>query len=280
MAIAKKYLNLESNKGIVCSIECILEEIKKTYGVYGCGILTNNGEILINKFPSSVSCDIISNLSIIIAIAEKMFLDTNNDIKKIDISGKCATLSIYPVGEFYLVLAVENNFKSTDILERYLPKLSELCLLLSENILYEDLPLEDLINNDKKISAFMFRILRFLNLKKYQNTNIDVLMYQLGNDISSYLKIDSFKKLKEFFESHGVGKLKILKEDGEKIISRVDECVTCSFINKNIGRTLCYFEGGLINGTASNIYKRKCETVETHCYGLGHSYCQFRTKIL
>jgi predicted hydrocarbon binding protein len=43
-----------------------------------------------------------------------------------------------------------------------------------------------------------------------------------------------------------------------------------------VGRTLCHFEGGLVAGALTTIFKQKIRAVETSCIGgLGDEACGF-----
>ena len=159
---------------------------------------------MIDKFPKTLSKKLISSLNIIPAITEALFLEVpSENIKCITISGNYGDMIVYNFGEYFLVIlrSKKDKKKSYDIND-YLEEIKNLCSLLSEDALCEKIKNINILKDDKKISAFLFRILRFINLRRYQNMNNDIVMYNLGNDLA---KINSFDKLKDFMVEHGVG---------------------------------------------------------------------------
>ncbi|MDI6744204.1 MAG: hypothetical protein QMD07_02390 [Thermodesulfovibrionales bacterium] len=71
-----------------------------------------------------------------------------------------------------------------------------------------------------------------------------------------------------------IGIPSILKSTDEKIVVRVDECVTCAGL-PNIGEMVCHFEGGIIAGSLEKILKRPTRAVQTKSHAAGFEHCEF-----
>ncbi|MBO8182119.1 MAG: hypothetical protein H0Z28_04905 [Archaeoglobus sp.] len=112
-------------------------------------------------------------------------------------------------------------------------------------------------------------------------------MYRIGQEIArevspEIIKNDNpeeiFDGLSKIFERLRIGLLELeaFKEDVVKI--SIYECVSCSGMS-NIGKTVCYFEGGLMAGAYEVITKRPAFAIETKCWGTGYDHCEFDIRL-
>ena len=98
--------------------------------------------------------------------------------------------------------------------------------------------------------------------------------------LSDVTELEDFAaKLKELLIGLKIGVMSIVSADVEnsEFVIRVDECVSCSG-TPNIGEAICDFEGGVVAGVLSDFLGKQLKAVETKCYGLGDSYCEFSVK--
>lgn len=134
------------------------------------------------------------------------------------------------------------------------------------------------------ISLHLFRLERMALILM---SGADSIMFRIGQEIArevspeiveSGSNEDVFDGLAKIFEKLKIGILELegCKEDEIKI--RIYECVSCSGM-PNIGKTVCYFEGGLMAGTYEIITKRPAFAIETKCWGTGYEYCEFDIQL-
>lgn len=93
-----------------------------------------------------------------------------------------------------------------------------------------------------------------------------------GSDLKTILK-----EIQDFFKNFGIGNIEI-SEIGERTVLRLKECSTC-FHMEEVGKTICYFEAGLISGILEGKLNKKVLVNETLCGGLGDEVDEFVVKI-
>lgn len=87
------------------------------------------------------------------------------------------------------------------------------------------------------------------------------------------------ENLKKFMQKNGIGLMnQITPISGENLRVMIDESVTCSGI-PNMGKRLCYFESGIIEGFFTNLYQKKVTCEEEKCWALGSDHCEFSIKV-
>ncbi|AXI25558.1 hypothetical protein CFE53_05230 [Methanofervidicoccus sp. A16] len=111
-----------------------------------------------------------------------------------------------------------------------------------------------------------------LSIVKYLGFNALSKLYNAGADFGKSLGVKSIEEMMECFEYLGMGIPKLVSEDPIKI--RVYECAFCSGL-PNVGKSVCYFERGIIKGCLEEILNKKIKVVESKCYANGHDYCEF-----
>ncbi|NJD99836.1 hypothetical protein E3E26_08600 [Thermococcus sp. LS1] len=86
-------------------------------------------------------------------------------------------------------------------------------------------------------------------------------------------EVKSLDDLPKVFLNQKIGLLDILEESFNRIKLNIYECMSC-YHAVPIGRTLCDFEAGLIQGIIEELVGRNI-TREIYCQGLGYSFCGF-----
>ncbi|RLI79315.1 hypothetical protein DRP05_04430 [Archaeoglobales archaeon] len=104
------------------------------------------------------------------------------------------------------------------------------------------------------ISLHLFRLERMALILM---SGADSIMFRIGQEIArevspeiveSGSNEDIFNGLAKIFEKLRIGILELEKCRDDVVNIRIYECVSCSGM-PNIGKTVCYFEGGLMAGT-------------------------------
>lgn len=114
----------------------------------------------------------------------------------------------------------------------------------------------------------------------------DDIMYKMGREISMEIlseNIDAedirgiYDGVADFFEKLKIGILELVSSSEDRAIIRIYECITCSGM-PNIGRPICYFEGGLMSGAFEAKMNKTFTAIEMKCGGTGHEYCEFDVR--
>ncbi len=95
----------------------------------------------------------------------------------------------------------------------------------------------------------------------------------IGEDMSVNNRDELFREISDFWESTGLGKMKV-KEHKELIVR---ECFDCCEMPK-IGHTLCSLDEGMLEGVIEAALNEKVEGVEEECHGSGADHCMFEIK--
>ncbi len=124
-----------------------------------------------------------------------------------------------------------------------------------------------------------FRLIRYAKLEKVVGVGAaNALWYEAGRDLGrlavSRGMVKSLDDLLKFVVDQRIGLVDVVTESNNKSRVHVYECISCSGI-PNIGRPVCFFEGGLIAGVMEALMGRRVRVVETHCWGMGYSFCGF-----
>ncbi|AAB99662.1 TPA: DUF2507 domain-containing protein [Methanocaldococcus jannaschii] len=129
----------------------------------------------------------------------------------------------------------------------------------------------------RNVDVSIFRILRFMNLRKYIGIDNEMLMYYFGKELSKNLNFKNFKELSNFYKEYKLGRIEMVSENPIKI--RIYDCISCSGL-PDVGKPLCHFEAGFLAGYIENVFNKKCYIIETHCWGLGNKFCQFEVRLV
>ncbi len=134
------------------------------------------------------------------------------------------------------------------------------------------------------ISLHLFRLERMALILM---SGADSIMYKIGQEIAREVSPEIiegddpeevFNGLSKIFERLRIGLLELESWKSNNVRIRIYECVSCSGM-PNIGKTVCYFEGGLMAGTYETITKRPALAIETKCWGTGYDYCEFDIRL-
>lgn len=97
--------------------------------------------------------------------------------------------------------------------------------------------------------------------------------YNLACRLVETGEIKSIDDLPKVFLNQKIGLLDIIDESFNRMKVNIYECISC-YQTPPIGRTLCDFEAGLIQGAMENLVGKNI-TREIYCWGLGYSFCGF-----
>lgn len=145
------------------------------------------------------------------------------------------------------------------------------------------LNLEDLSKQKRtalgaEIPVTVFRLLRLTGMQKILGESSGPTLYMVGKEIGGVFDVNTVEEFSKLVQDLKIGIPKILESSDDKIVIRVDECVTCSGL-PNIGEMVCHFEGGIIAGALEKILKRPTKAIETKCNAAGFDYCEFTVQL-
>ncbi len=124
----------------------------------------------------------------------------------------------------------------------------------------------------------LYRLLRLVALEDIIGRGAAGTAYVAGKKLGISLGLAKVDQLLELCAALKVGVIKVPVATATRVRIEVYECVTCSGL-KPVGRTLCHFEGGLVAGALTTIFKQKIRAVETECIGgLGDEACAFEIE--
>jgi len=97
--------------------------------------------------------------------------------------------------------------------------------------------------------------------------------YNLASRLVESGEIRDIEDLPKVFLNQKIGILDIVDESFNVMKINIYECMSC-YKAPPIGRTLCDFEAGLIQGAMEKLIGENV-TREIYCWGLGNSFCGF-----
>ncbi len=97
--------------------------------------------------------------------------------------------------------------------------------------------------------------------------------YDLAHRLVEKKEIKDVDDLPVVFLNQKIGLLDIVNESFNKMEINLYECISC-YNAPPIGRTLCDFEAGIIQGALETLIGANV-TKEIYCFGLGNSFCGF-----
>lgn len=110
--------------------------------------------------------------------------------------------------------------------------------------------------------------------------NHEPIMKKIGGDIGESLSVNFqstdldgvLKDIANFWDTHNMGDVAIIDTDPLSVI--VHDCFDCKSMPV-IGKTLCSFDEGLLEGILYGKLGLNCTIKETECYGNGYDHCLF-----
>ncbi|ADC69601.1 Roadblock/LC7 family protein [Methanocaldococcus sp. FS406-22] len=183
------------NKMAMNKLEEILNELNKTPGIIGSAIIKKDGEIIVKQLPRYVDDEFLDILSAIHGCMEQV-LSKGEDIapKEVIIRGRYRNIIIINIGDVILMIISDLKANLNDILkiaDDLAEDIKDYCNIISENVL--EFPVDLIFSNVERrefgrdVDVSIFRILRFMNLRKYIDIDNETLMYYF-DDILSALK--------------------------------------------------------------------------------------------
>jgi len=97
--------------------------------------------------------------------------------------------------------------------------------------------------------------------------------YNLARKLVETNEIKSIDDLPRVFLKQKLGLVDIIEESFNRMKVNLYECISCYNI-KPVGRTLCDFEAGFIQGVMEALIGKNI-TREVYCWGLGNHFCGF-----
>ena len=185
-----------------------------------------------------------------------------------------------------------NNLRSCDLLEeridtndkrkkiyllnsQYMACSQEPILILYKNILQKVAsPADDEYSFLKSI----FHAMRFGF--EAHGINHDPIIKKIGADIGERLSINFqstdldgvLKDIAIFWKTHKMGDVSVIDTDPLSIV--VYDCFDCKSMPV-VGKTLCSFDEGLLEGILFGKLGLNCTIKETECHGTGYDHCLF-----
>ncbi len=105
---------------------------------------------------------------------------------------------------------------------------------------------------------------------------------ELGKEVGTALMkpdLDAYlRSIQQWVREAKVGLLRPVHADAEKLVVRLDECITCAGMS-SVGKRICYFEVGLVAGAVEVFVKRKVRAAETQCNANGEETCEVTVNL-
>jgi predicted hydrocarbon binding protein len=94
-------------------------------------------------------------------------------------------------------------------------------------------------------------------------------------DLTEYLT-----RIQKFVYDSNIGILKLVenKDNSDKMVLQLGECVTCSGM-PNIGKKICHFEVGIVAGVVQTYVKSNVHAYETKCNANGDDCCEVTVEL-
>jgi predicted hydrocarbon binding protein len=101
--------------------------------------------------------------------------------------------------------------------------------------------------------------------------------------ISEFVEAKDFKgvmhEIKDLLEVTKFGRIEVLSLKEDSAVFNVYECADCGGL-PDVGRPLCAFDEGLIEGILAERTECEYEVREVDCFGTGEKYCEFEVRKL
>ncbi|MBS3781517.1 MAG: ArsR family transcriptional regulator [Candidatus Thermoplasmatota archaeon] len=95
----------------------------------------------------------------------------------------------------------------------------------------------------------------------------------IGEDMSVNSRNELFREVSDFWDSTGLGKMKV---NGDKELI-VEECFDCCEMPE-VGHTLCSLDEGMLEGVIEVALGEEVEVIEEECHGSGADHCKFKIE--
>ena len=133
-------------------------------------------------------------------------------------------------------------------------------------------------NDEYSFLKSIFHAMRF-GFEAY-GINHEPIMKKIGADIGESLSINFrstdldgvLKDISHFWKTHNMGDISVISMDPLTVI--VHDCFDCKSM-PDVGKTLCSFDEGLLEGILFGKLGLNCTIKETECFGNGYEHCLF-----
>ncbi|HEC96781.1 MAG TPA: DUF2507 domain-containing protein [Nitrospirae bacterium] len=130
-----------------------------------------------------------------------------------------------------------------------------------------------------EVPVEVFRLLRIIGMYSILGEGSGYTLYLAGKELGVELDIKTVEELATLLKKLKIGILMVVESSDNKIVVRVDECITCAGL-PDIGKMICHFEGGIIAGALEKILKRPTKAIQTKSHTSGFDHCEFHIHLL
>jgi len=130
-----------------------------------------------------------------------------------------------------------------------------------------------------EVPVEVFRLLRVIGMYSILGEGSGYTLYLAGKELGEELDVNSIEEFAMLLRRLKIGIMKVLASSDDKIVVRVDECITCSGLPYT-GKMICHFEGGIIAGALRKILNRPTKALQTKSHTSGFDHCEFHVYLL
>jgi predicted hydrocarbon binding protein len=121
----------------------------------------------------------------------------------------------------------------------------------------------------------LFRILRIIGMRSLLGESSGQTLYAMGKSVGTMLEATTIEEFKATVEALRIGIPEVETIDGDNLIVRLYECITCAGFSYS-GEMFCDMESGIIAGLLEKIYRKKAKSTQTKSWSSGYTYCEFQ----
>ncbi|VAX30073.1 hypothetical protein MNBD_NITROSPIRAE02-1274 [hydrothermal vent metagenome] len=130
-----------------------------------------------------------------------------------------------------------------------------------------------------EVPVEVFRLLRIIGMYSILGEGSGYTLYLAGKELGIELDVNTTDELATLLKKLKIGILTFIESSDNKVVVRLDECITCSGL-PDIGKMICHFEGGIIAGALERVLKRPAKGVQTKSHTSGFDHCEFQIHLL
>jgi len=145
-----------------------------------------------------------------------------------------------------------------------------------EDFLAQRRPFFSSLDEADNLYSSIYRSIEFSALSKMLTLKTPLMRvsgYNLGASLVRNGVVRSLDEAPYALALYRIGLLDIIEESLNVMKLNIYECISCYGV-PNIGRTLCDFEAGVLQGILAELYGPN-RVREKYCWGLGYSFCGF-----
>lgn len=149
----------------------------------------------------------------------------------------------------------------------------------SEDFLMGSRPFFASVNREDPLYTATFRAVEYSALKYSLSSKVVIMRtsgYRLGQEFVRSGLIATLEDAPLVLSLYKIGLLDIVDESLNKMRLNIYECISCYGL-PNIGRTMCDFEAGVLQGILSELFGSS-SVKERYCWGTGYSFCGFEVR--